>query len=153
MELTGSRDEIVLINLVADKVYRQIAQETGNSESAVHRMGLCTELSELLNIELRRIGFTSHLIETPRGAEYSHSHVGLDKDWRIDPSWQQYLPGGASYKLSGAYLPDMERRNPPKVLVVRTQNLPKVLSSWGLPARVHQIWTNTEIRRDDLVTK
>lgn len=145
MQFRGSPEQLHLIYQTADSIYQTFSIKEGKPVEFIPKMGLCRELSKELGAALREFNFSTTLRETPRGLRYYHVHLDLD-DWRVDPSWQQYLPGGQSWKLSGVYLPDMERRNPPKVLVVRTHNLPQVLTYWGFPERVHNIWTEAEIK-------
>ncbi len=137
-EFSGSKEDIHLVNEIAETIYPKIALSHAVKPEVVHARGVCTRATTFFLFEASEHFSGVQIYErwTPYPKVY-HRYNRAGEGWVIDLVWQQII-------YDQPVQPDDINHNLPKVLIARAENLTETLSNLGVPQRAHHFWTRAK---------
>ncbi len=140
-EFTGSPQQIEFVFVLADQVYREVANKYElPANEPIYKGTYCRDASDLLISKLRGEdyqAFSRYYYER----RFSHCHIDLGNGWRADPAWQQFL------EFYSPFIQVVKKRTLflPKVLIFKAASLPNALLDYGISSRHINYWTESKI--------
>lgn len=160
-EFTGALYQVSLVHALAGEAYldfynrelgkgsnSRIPPSTLNPET-IHRTSFCVDINEILIGKLKDNGYFPKRRKYIGDDEYDyHEFLDLGNDWLADSTWQQFLPGEPNSLFRRLlHLRASKLSTPPKVLIVRGNELPATLTNYGIKPHQIKYWTEAVLTK------
>lgn len=159
-EFTGTPDQIALVtSLVEDSYVKFVRLEVGKGGGSffrpdalilegIHKGAFCVGVNGILIDRMKKQGYNPQRRVFDLGGDNSYHEFSELNGWVVDSTWQQFLPGERhSLFRRLLHLRAPKLPTPPKVLIVRGNELPATLTSYGIKPHQIKYWTEAVLTK------